>query len=207
MTTFWACFESIGDHLFRFDTRVYLNSVASCHADDPIIGAIVAKNPGSAKPDNPHLTGLQSVALANDKLLPTVRGIVAKSFDKAGQIWPERGFVQVFNLFYLCDKDAGRARRIALQLDLPTCPNETRKTPWLWYAWGEMGSQLPELSTRFARLHAANRFYFDKQLNEVRTGHPTNISFPKHTQGLLQVPVIAHLAVLLGSTSHTSRFE
>jgi len=47
--SFWAEFVEIGKDIFRFDTRVYLNRIRSIESRDPCIGAVVGKNPGSAK--------------------------------------------------------------------------------------------------------------------------------------------------------------
>lgn len=40
--------RAIGDEIFRYDTRVYLNPIDFPRGDDICIGAIVGKNPGSA---------------------------------------------------------------------------------------------------------------------------------------------------------------
>ena len=46
---FYARFEIIENNLYRFDTRIYFNN-HSPGSDDECIGAIIGKNPGSAKP-------------------------------------------------------------------------------------------------------------------------------------------------------------
>jgi hypothetical protein len=202
MGYFWAQFESAGENLFRFDTRVYLTDVSNCYESDPIIGAIVAKNPGSALPCDPKSRKLQAVSLNGGRLLATVHKVVKCSFREAGLEWPERGYIQVFNLFYLCDKDAKRAVRRALQLKLSNCQRETHSVPWLWYALGNVGNKYPQLfPDRFREMPAANRFYFDHKRKEMMEGHPTPTAFPKHTQGLAQPPMIAHIAKLLTSKS------
>ena len=197
MANYWAQFERVGPYLFRFDTRIYMNDVASCLESDPPIGAIVAKNPGSAGPDDPNSTTLQTVSLNGGQLLPTVYNVAKKAFLRAGCQWPERAYIQVFNLFYLCDKNAKQALSAASKTTLRTCSRESARIPWLWYAWGNMGNQLPRLSSRFSRLSATDRFYFDKSLGTICVGHPAPKSFPKHTQGLTQEPIIAHIAKLL----------
>jgi hypothetical protein len=207
MATFWAQFERLGDHLFRFDTRVYLNDVAMCRDSDPVIGAIVAKNPGSALPSDRRSNELQPVSLNGGRLLATAYTIVKKAFLRADRHWPETGYVQVFNLFYLRDKNAKRAWQIASQLKLPTCPKESLSFPWLWYAWGRMGNELPDLSNRFSGLSAVDRFYFDKLLDEIGLGHPTLTAFPKHTQGLKHEPIIAHIAKLLTKRAGRDKTE
>lgn len=197
MANYWAQFKLVNNHLFRFDTRVYLSDVASCSYDDPIVGAIVAKNPGSSRPSDPTSANLQVVSLNGGRLLPTVRGVVAKSYLRARKTWPSRAYIQVFNLFYLCDMQAKRALRAQLLLTHLKCKNESKSTPWLWYAWGRMGNKVPDLAARFADLQSANRFYFDKETCEMHFGHPSDDAFPKHPQGCRQDPIVEHISKLI----------
>ena len=207
MAMYWAQFEPVGEKLFRFDTRVYLSDVVTCRDCDPVIGAIVAKNPGSSRPSDPSSRILQEVSLNGGQLLPAIHSVVSKAFARAGQHWPERGYVQVFNLFYLCDKQLSRAWRAASQIKRRACLKESLSIPWLWYAWGRMGSELPDLSERFKAVAATDRFYFDHKLKEIRTGHPTETAFPKHTQGLQREPVIAHIAGLIANDRSVNNVE
>lgn len=43
MSFFWARFQQIQDHDFRFDTRVYLTDVNKISEDDICVGAVVGK--------------------------------------------------------------------------------------------------------------------------------------------------------------------
>ena len=45
-----AIFRSEGDETFRLDTRVYLKEINEPQDSDICVGAVVGKNPGSAKP-------------------------------------------------------------------------------------------------------------------------------------------------------------
>ncbi len=79
MPLYWARFERRGANLFRFDTRIYLEDVEECGPDDTVVGAVVAKNPGSARPSADDSTVLHPITLTNDKLLPTVRSLVRQA--------------------------------------------------------------------------------------------------------------------------------
>ncbi len=92
MTSYWAKFVKHGPHLFRLDTRVYLQPIANCGPGDQPIGAVVGKNPGSARPSDATTGTLHELTLANDKLLPTVRSIVARAYSKSGIDPPDGAF-------------------------------------------------------------------------------------------------------------------
>ena len=77
---YYARFERRDGHLFRFDTRIYLESRVSQVADT-CIGAIVGKNPGSARPVD--LGQLLPLELRGDKMLPTVGNLFAEGYARA----------------------------------------------------------------------------------------------------------------------------
>jgi len=64
MPLYWARFVN-GDSnsILRLDTRVYVRDVNSCRTTDIAIGAVVAKNPGSARPSDVGLRTLQPITL------------------------------------------------------------------------------------------------------------------------------------------------
>lgn len=198
MTSYWAKFVKHGLHLFRLDTRIYLQPVAKCGPGDQPIGAVVAKNPGSARPSDAKTTALHELALANDKLLPTVRSFVAKAYLNAGVEPPAGGYVQVLNLFYLCDKGFSRAMRTIGGIPKPPSDkSETKRFPWIMYLWGEYDEAKAPYMARFGRLESGCHFYFDKNRDRIIPSVPRRGSFAKHTQGMVLEPVIKHLASLL----------
>lgn len=200
MSLYWAKFErDDSGRTFRLDTRVYLTDVAKCSTKDPLIGAVVAKNPGSAQPSGSARL-LQPIQLANDKLIPTVRSIVMKAYEEADCKSARRGYIQVLNLFYLCDNKYTQALREMSHISKPpTDPAEDRCFPWVFYLWGEYDQHKAPYIDRFTDLNADAHFYFDKLRDVVVSGVPGKTSFAKHTQGLVQEPVIDHLAQLLNS--------
>lgn len=197
MHTYWAKFEFINQDLFRLDTRVYLSPVDSIQAEDTCVGAIVGKNPGSAQP---HITTscIQPIKLSGDRCLPTVRHIVLKAYTLAGLPLPRRGFIQVLNLFYLCNPNLRRAlSAIKAHGDVKCCPAESRTFPWVWYIWGGSSKALNTYKLRFAHIDTSHHFYYDK-LNECivdKAALPND--FAKHTQGLKHKFVVPYIAGLL----------
>jgi hypothetical protein len=198
---YWARFVPCQSRLFRFDTRVYLRGVPKCRSTDTVIGAVVAKNPGSARPSDSQSRALQPIELANDRLIPTVRSFVLKAYRMAGVAASRNAYIQVLNLFYLCEKDFGCAiRGIGSMVNPPADPAESNVFPWIMYLWGKYECRKAHFIRRFSRLDSENHFYVDKNLNQIVRGIPGRDSFARHTQGLKLEPVVAHLASLLRNT-------
>lgn len=200
MGNYWARFSSRSGEIFRFDTRIYLHAVEAPKKADPCLGAIVGKNPGKAKPSK-SMRGMQSIALDGDKLLPTVRSIVSKAYESAKSFAPVRGYIQVLNLFYLCDHESPRATRTITAMAKPPklCESEKRKFPWVWYAWGGPSRKLDHYKMRFANIEATRHFFLDYHLGRVTRRQPRVSEFAKHTQGLTQAPVIHAIAKFIAA--------
>lgn len=132
--SYFARFEEISGQIFRFDTRIYLTDF-NIDAESICVGAIVGKNPGSAKPR--VLNQLQSIELDGDKMLPTVRNRFLSAYQAAKKKLPENAFVRVWNLFYLCNPDLNSAvTKIEQFPDLPVCKTELENPPIVWFGWG-----------------------------------------------------------------------
>lgn len=188
---FIARFEKIDGVLFRFDTRIYLNSYDSS-IDSTCIGAIIGKNPGSAKPK--MLDELVPLELNGDKMLPTVKNRFLDAYKLAKKNIPLNAFVRVWNLFYICNPDLDAACRIAAKMKiLPNCSTENKETPIVWYGWGD-GAKLNEFKKRFMQRTFQNEFYYDHNRSCISVGSPSLDSFAKHTQGLPSKPVNEYLA-------------
>lgn len=197
MSHFWAKFQSSGGELFRLDTRIYLKNIDAPKQSDSCIGAIVGKNPGSAKPSSS--TGeLQPIQLDDDKLLPTVRNIVTKAYVTAKIAVPDRGYVQVLNLFYLCNPILSQAvAAISQTTTPPICKSESGHFPWVWYVWGDDHIGLRPHKERFSTIDADQRFFFDNRVKEVKGSSPQNNEFARHTQGLKHIYVVPYIAQLI----------
>ncbi len=198
MTEFWARFQPVGQGIFRYDTRIYLHPIAKISPNDVCVGAVVGKNPGSANANDLSNPEIQPVRLDGDKMLPTVRNVVQKAYAKAGIEVSPGQYIQVLNLFYLCDPDLTRAIESMMRHSNGTfCQTEADSFPWVWYAWGGECKRLSELKDRFDNLSAFQHFYFDKNIGLVVSEAPSQTSFAKHTQGLKQESVISHISGLI----------
>jgi hypothetical protein len=195
---YWARFEVRGRDLLRFDTRVYLEPVERPRAADRPLGCIIGKNPGSAVPS--QVSGeLQAIALQGDHFLPSVRAIVTRGAARAGVDPPAGAFVQVLNLFYLCNRDLRAAKAALVGADADrVCASERRRFPWCWYAWGGPDPLLDPLKVRFLGRRKGPAFYLEGGAHEIVATMPGISDKARHTQGMPQEPVVAHLARLMG---------
>lgn len=198
---FWAEFVEIGNDIFRFDTRIYLNSITSIESSDRCIGAVVGKNPGSAKPTK-KIVGLQPINLDGDKLLPTVKNIVTNSYYRAGIDYPKRSYIQILNLFYLCEPQFNQAiLKHNNNKSVRFCSTEKSSFPWVWYVWGEKLDNLNIYKIRFSNLQSNVHFYYDQKLKEVVDKQPSISDFAKHTQGLKHDYMIPYIANILQNST------
>ncbi|AGA68217.1 hypothetical protein Desdi_0689 [Desulfitobacterium dichloroeliminans LMG P-21439] len=200
MGNYWARFRKIDNHTFRFDTRIYLKEVSNPSDDDLCIGAIVGKNPGSAKPSSNSDNGLQEIALDKDNLLPNVRKIMLKAYRHCNKRIENRSYIQVLNLMYLCDKDLKQAiRRINAFPDQLICECENKEFPFIWYVWGNDDKSLNPFKGRFSKIYATKHFYFDNSAKNVIEKAPSFSDSARHTQGLnhdFVVPYISNLIIM-----------
>ncbi len=191
---FWAEFAASGKDIFRFDTRIYIDPVSNIKEKDCCIGAVIGKNPGSAKAAAVG-NGIQPIELNGDKLLPSVRNIVLKSYNKADIQPPERAYIQILNLFYLCNPNLNQAvSALKKNQNAANCPTENLSFPWVWYVWGCASKSLNPFKSRFLKLKSDNHFYYDKIRSMVVTGPASVSAFAKHTQGLKHEYVVPYLA-------------
>lgn len=198
MSFFWAKFKQIGHDIFRHDTRIYLQSISEPKDSDVCIGAIVGKNPGSAKASDPSSTTLQQITLDGDKLLPTVRNIVRKAYEQAEKKVEHREYIQVLNIFYLCNPALDEAIAIMITYNNPmSCETESMQFPWVWYVWGGENPALSKFKDRFSNLRAERHFYYDKVIGQVVDQKPSLRDFAKHTQGLKHDDVVDYISELI----------
>jgi len=203
-SAYWARFEQRGASLLRFDTRIYLGAVERPRRTDRPLGCIIGKNPGSAVPIAPS-GDLQAIALDGDHFLPCVRSIVAKARDRAGVALPPGAFVQVLNLFYLCQRDLRRAKEALRREPVPEfCRSERRRFPWRWYAWGGPDPALDPLKQRFQGRPSTPAFFLNTADQRLDPRVPGVQDRARHTQGMVQDAVVAHLAKLLPGAAGTA---
>lgn len=195
MGNFWAKFKTINGQQFRFDTRIYLDDIDHPSDNDTCIGAIVGKNPGSAKSSGIEVNDLLTkINHDGDKLLPTVRNIIIKSINcKDGN-----QYVQVLNLFYLCNNKLNQAISYNREIEpLVICPSENKYFPWVWFVWGGGNIGLNIFKERYVNINSHRKFFYNKNLKEVIERMPTNTELAKHTQGLRHDDIVPFLKMLL----------
>lgn len=196
---YWAKFRKYEGDLFRFDTRVYLQPVKGIDETDHCLGAVVGKNPGSAKPLI-GARGMRPISLDGDKCLPIIKSIILKSYRQINSAPPPNSYIQVLNLFYLCEPRLSEAiKKLKVHNRMRKCPSEKRTFPWVWYVWGGASSRLNPYKKRFGKLNTANHFYLDKHVSKVIAMPASTSDFAKHTQGLKHELVLPHIAGLLKS--------
>lgn len=198
MVHYWAQFENRNGDLFRFDTRIYLQPIEKPSKKDLCIGAVIGKNPGSARPmDNDNST-LQPIQLGHDKFLPTVRNIMIEAYNSAGialQDNPNK-YIQVLNLFYLCGKDLKTARAGIHNIQTtPICRSEKNKFNFIFYAWGGPNDGINDYKMRFIRnSRTDNHIWFDNKTKKPKETIPHEDDFVKHTLGLRHKLIIPSVA-------------
>lgn len=194
---YWAEFKQIGNDIFRFDTRIYLEPIDAIGENDCCIGAVVGKNPGSAV-SSAIGKGIQEIKLNGDKLLPNVRSIVKKSYKVAMETPPVRGYIQVLNLFYLCDPNLEQAKLKFKQCNkVEYCPTENQHFPWVWYLWGDSDIELNPHKRRFDTLDTTNHFYYDNKELGITLAKPSETVLARHTQGLKHDFVVPDISTKL----------
>ncbi|TVZ55667.1 hypothetical protein OD91_0926 [Lutibacter sp. Hel_I_33_5] len=196
MGYFWATFSKKNDNYYRFDTRVYFDTIDKIDDNDICIGAVVGKNPGSALPENLILDTPCKINLSGDKLLPTLRNILKKANPSLGG----RQYVQVLNLFYLCNPNLSEAISDYKKEDISkieiTCGKEQSSFNWLWFLWGGNDNQLNDMKNRFKTVKATKYFYLNNNDKKMYSDFPQNNVCAKHTQGMTQDLVIPYLKTL-----------
>ncbi len=187
MSFYWAKFEKVGNDTFRFDTRAYLvDQIDKPRDSDKCIGAIVGKNPGSAKKKNISDKGLQKINLSKnrppskrwqkinlcgDNLLPTVRSIVKKAYDEAKIDVLPRCYIQILNLFYLRDSNLDNAIKAMKKHHEPKkYASEEYEFPWVWYVWGKENKCLSKYKKRFYQNKSNSKihFFFDQKDEKMK---------------------------------------
>jgi hypothetical protein len=195
---FWAEFQKDKQAVFRIDIRIYFDEISFPDRNDICIGAIVGKNPGSAKASYLNRPGLQPILLDGDKLLPTVRNIVVKAYRLKGENPNHPSYIQVLNLFYLCEPNLSAAIKMSNVIpDLKICHSETKNFPWVWYGWGGENKMLSKHKLRFKRIKTNHSFFYDKNIGSIESRQPSTADFAKHTQGLKHDKVVPYIANLL----------
>ena len=203
--SYYAKFENIDGHQFRFDTRIYLDFCAHPEPDGVCVAAVVGKNPGSARTTSIGHWG--PLMLDGDKLLPSIRNRFLTAYAAAKKSVPSAAYVRVWNLFYLCDADLNNAcEKLKNCVNPGHCKSEAVEAPpILWAVWGGPDDRLDKMKERFSQRVVLNSFFFCNTTQQVAKRMATKSDFARHTQGLPAEPIIEHLAARIQSTDRTQR--
>ncbi len=190
-----AKFEMINGHLFRFDTRIYLGEY-DLEANGKCVGAIIGKNPGSAKPTKHGR--LELLDLDGDKMLPFVRNRFTAAFQHLGKTASQNSFIRVWNLFYLCNANLEEAKKVfSGYTSPPFCQTEAEESPFVWFGWGGNDKFLNPFKERFINRKHDKPFFFDNKIRKIHEAIPSVMDSAKHTQGMPAHPIESYLAKML----------
>jgi hypothetical protein len=190
-TCYWACFKNENGNIFRFDTRIYFQPIDKPSDKDKCICAVIGMNPGSAKPKNMKSNEIQEIVIGKDKTLPNIKSIFFKAYGKTNFDGAHK-YIQVLNLFYLCNEKASVAKSQAINniskylSESYICPSEKNKFNFIFYAWG-LTKGIDEYKTRFIdKNNSLSDYYiwFDKEKGEIKTTLPNKNDNVKHPIGL-----------------------
>jgi len=201
--SYFARFEAIDGHVFRFDTRIYLDSCTHPEPDGVCVAAVVGKNPGSARTTSVGHWG--PLRLAGDKLLPSVRNRFLAAYAVAKKTVPNAAYVRVWNLFYICDADLNSAcEKLKNCVNTRHCSSEaTEAPPILWAVWGGPDDRLDKMKERFTQRVAPYSLFYCNNTQQVAKQMATTSDFARHTQGLPAEPIIEHLAACIQPTERS----
>lgn len=198
---YWAKFEEQDNALFRFDTRVYINPIQAPSDSDFCIGAVVGKNPGSAKPSRLNSCQLQEIYLDGDNMLPTIKSMCKKAFELSKKPIMKNMYIQVLNLIYICNKDLNIAlkeiHKYQMSEGQKICSTENSNFHFIFYVWGGDNDKLNAYKHRFKEVNTQNHFFYEKNKRELVKTQPNEIDFAKHPQGLSHDLVVPYLSELI----------
>ena len=204
MNCYWAYFKEENGEIFRFDTRIYFQPIDKPSDNDECICAVIGMNPGSAKPQKINNNEIQEIILDKDKTLPNIKSIFLEANNEK-RLNTKNKYIQVLNLFYLCNENANVAKEKA-KTELSKylseqyiCPSEKNKFNFIFYAWG-LAKGINNYKTRFIDKNdhfSKNHLWFDKETEKVMTILPNKNDKVKHPIGLTHENLILPIRSLL----------
>jgi hypothetical protein len=177
----------------RYDTRIYIDPVSQASNTHSPMASIVAKNPGSAAPLSVASAGtLAPLNIGKDKLLPSVRNAFIAAIHARNRLGlgPVKGeYVQVLNLFYVCDPIISQALRLVRQFNPANDPAENLNIDPVWFSWGGNDPQLNPFKCRFLHNPPNKCIYWDYSTRNTVVALPSVKTSVKHTQGMPLGPI------------------
>jgi hypothetical protein len=178
---YYALFIDRDGRRFRFDTRIYLCDCEDHKQEDGkgiCLGAFVGLNPGSAEPWKESDVGTWN-RICEDGTLRLIRRCFLEA---GGREMSPCAFVQVWNLFYLCDPESKKAIRDARKLGPPrTCPREgPLPLKMVWYGWGSSVPWLENRTKYFVDIGPEKGVYYESKDGSPKIGKPGTGSYAGH---------------------------
>lgn len=173
-------------HTYRHDTRIYLGDHSKSQSSGVCVGAFIGKNPGSA---SRRANGWGQIN--SDNTLRLIRSIWLKSYPKG--IYPkDNEYVQVLNLFYLCEQHFPTACKHAhIQSKYSLDPTENQTFKKIWWGIGDYDFANRNLSPFVKRLHricSSKHIFYDPSCGRAVSRAPANEDSCKHPIGLPHYP-------------------
>lgn len=180
----------LSGHTYRHDTRIYLSGFTGNRSGGRCVGAFIGKNPGSA---------LRSASgwglIQEDTTLRLIRSVWLKSLKAKPN--PDE-YIQVLNLFYLCDPNFQKALKLAMKSSL-YFPDPVENQPFekVWWAIGDYDDASYRLGYCLRRIQSSVRsskhVFYDSRKNAGKgreiTGLPSAGHFCKHPIGMPHPPM------------------
>jgi len=121
-----------------------------------------------------------------------------KAYKKAGKEIIPNGYIQVLNLFYLCDPSLNQARKKIQGFPPQNDCSENNKFPFVFYTWGGPNDRINCYKNRFIKnIRTNNHIWFDYNANKTKITKPSEIDFVKHIQGLSHDHILHQIAAVI----------
>ena len=109
-------------------------------------------------------------------------------------------YIQILNLFYLCEENLTKARRKIKELKstIPICLTEKNNFHFILYSWGGPNDGINEYKERFiGNMYSENHIWYDYKKKETKDCIPNITDSVKHIQGLTHENVIPNITKLI----------
>jgi hypothetical protein len=180
---------------YRHDARIYLNQFTGSRSDGRCLGAFIGKNPGSA-------SGLSSAwgRIKEDTTLRLIRSVWLKRMAYRKVQAKPGDYVQILNLFYLCNPACCQAVRLANKhaLYFPD-PAEGQRFERIWWGIGDYDDAAHRLHSCVNRLltssikNCQKHVFYDPRKNGgsglAVVRQPSSGDFCKHPIGMPHDPL------------------
>lgn len=130
--------------------------------------------------------------------MPNIKSILDKGYQRAKKPNPKNSYVQMLNLFYICDRNLNQAiKKIGVHPNPIICGTEAKNFPFLWYVWGGDNKKLNFYKSRILNIKSDKHFYLDTNTNKVISVAPRLSDSARHTQGMKHNLIVPFISTIL----------